>query len=113
MSFPTATLLGLANRILRGDVVFFVGSGFSIDSEGNSAPRLMRRLLIRLIAMANVVGSAGEEILADVRRTFSVSAGEPGKFPFSENEVKQLANRYYEANEWFCRVFADLLERVA
>ena len=113
MAFPTAALLDLANRILRGDVVFFVGSGFSIDSEGNSANRLMRRLLIRLVAMTRVLGSAGEKVLADLCRTFSVSAAGRGSFPFSDEEVTQLAGRYYETNEWFCRAFADLLELVA
>jgi len=49
-SFPAKALDRLAALILKGDVVFFVGSGFSIDSEGNSATRLIRRLIWRLLA---------------------------------------------------------------
>lgn len=45
----------LVARIVKGEVVFFVGAGFSLDSEGNSANRLMRRLLWRLQAMSLVL----------------------------------------------------------
>ena len=31
----------LSQRILAGEVVFFIGAGFSIDSEGNSSARMI------------------------------------------------------------------------
>lgn len=47
----------LVERIGKGEVIFFVGAGFSLDSEGNSATRLMTRLLWRLQAMTVVMDS--------------------------------------------------------
>jgi len=41
----------LVERIGLGEVVFFVGAGFSLDSEGNFGWRLMQRLLWRLQAL--------------------------------------------------------------
>ena len=52
--FASAALLRLASRVLDGDVVFFIGSGFSIDSEHNTAPRMLCRLLLRLVAMSGI-----------------------------------------------------------
>ena len=51
----SATLRSLSERIYRREVVFFVGAGCSIDSEGNSARRLMMRLVIRFRAMLDTV----------------------------------------------------------
>jgi hypothetical protein len=55
----------LVDRIGKGEVVFFVGAGFSLDSEGNSANRLMRRLLWRLQAMSLVLESTIREQIPD------------------------------------------------
>lgn len=41
----------LVERVLAGEVVFFVGAGFSLDSENNTAKRLMARLLARFLAI--------------------------------------------------------------
>ncbi|UEM21099.1 SIR2 family protein [Skermanella mucosa] len=45
----------LADRILAGEVVFFVGAGFSLDTEKNSAKRLVSRLLARFCALHRVL----------------------------------------------------------
>src|SRR5262245_31056862 len=45
----------LSGRIAAGDVVFFVGAGFSLDSEHNSTGILIARLLARFEAVAEVV----------------------------------------------------------
>lgn len=78
-SFPAKALDRLAALILKGDVVFFVGSGFSIDSEGNSATRLIRRLIWRLLAFrrAEARHPAEEErhahaLVEDLIRTFGI-----------------------------------------
>ena len=43
-------------------MVFFVGSGFSIDSEGNDANRLVGRLVAGLLAMGTILTEElGEE----------------------------------------------------
>src|SRR5262245_11867845 len=46
-----AALLRLQKEIRAGRSVFFIGAGMSIDSEGNSAERIVIRLLIRLCAL--------------------------------------------------------------
>lgn len=58
---PAPAIARLAKLVLNGDVVFFIGAGFSIDSEGNTARRLMRRLIIRLLAFVESdIGDAAE-----------------------------------------------------
>jgi len=56
-----ASLQKLADRIHSGEVVFFIGAGFSLDSEGNTATRLMMRLLIRLQGIVTTLAKAMEE----------------------------------------------------
>jgi SIR2-like domain len=108
-AFPAKPLGRLATRVLEGDVVFFVGSGFSIDSEGNTAARLMRRLLIRLCAMASAMGDAGGAVRADLISTFGISGQGTARFPYSDDDVRRLSDRYYETNDWFCGAFGRLL----
>lgn len=55
----------LVERIGLGEVVFFVGAGFSLDSEWNSASRLMRRLLWRLQALTIELRLAVGQTLRD------------------------------------------------
>ena len=71
-SFPADTLDRLAALILKGDVVFFVGSGFSIDSEGNSATRLIRRLIWRLLAFRRAGVRGADALVEDLIRTFGI-----------------------------------------
>src|SRR5579872_4588051 len=49
----------LADRLLSGEVVFFVGAGFSFDSEGNSTKRLLGRLLARFEGIAGTLINSG------------------------------------------------------
>ena len=51
-AFDRAKLENLAERIYQGQVVFFVGAGYSLDSEALTAYRLMLRLLVRFEAFA-------------------------------------------------------------
>ena len=110
MSFPWRALSTLGEQIRRGEVVFFVGSGFSLDSENNSAGRLIRRLLIRLLAMDEALGGDWAERLV---RSFGLSRKEGFlKEPaHAHKAVAMLAPRYYEVNEWFCAVFEELLSQ--
>src|SRR5262245_296521 len=57
MEIPScfAATLRLAARVFNGEVVFFVGSGLSLDSENNSATRLIGRLLAAILAMDRVL----------------------------------------------------------
>ena len=64
------TVLGAVERLSRciisGEVVFFIGSGFSIDSEGNTASRFMIRLLIRFSAMVHVLSKNAKTLAREI-----------------------------------------------
>ena len=53
--FDLSKLENLAERIYHGQVVFFVGAGFSLDSEGLTGARLLLRLLARFDALTSVL----------------------------------------------------------
>ena len=59
----------LATRVLNGEVVFFVGSGFSVDSERNTAARFVGRLLAGLLAMITALGEEDEASRLSEART--------------------------------------------
>lgn len=107
--FPAKALGRLADRVVNGGVVFFIGSGFSIDSEGNSSRRLITRLLIRLLALTDTLGRP--EVVDDLRLTFGLkdAPSDSNLFRFTLAHVDALATRYYETNDWFCVAFGTLL----
>ena len=113
MEFPALALERLAHRILQGDVVFFIGSGFSIDSEKTSGGRLLRRLLIRLLALTKVLGEDGSAVRRDFIQTFELKADAKAEFPFLKEDLQYLGLRYYEVNDWFCDAFTHLFGLVA
>jgi SIR2-like domain len=109
--FPDAALERLARRIAAGEVVFFIGAGFSLDSEGNSAPSLIRRLLARLLAMADVLERT--DLIQGLCETFGLkgpdkSTGDPASLATDEN-VQRLSNDYYSINDWCTNAFSELL----
>lgn len=110
MSFPAKTLARLADHILAGDVVFFIGAGCSIDSEKNTASRLMRRILLRLVAFAESLDALGGDLIDDLQATFGLSGKAPQEIAYCTANIDALALRYYEANEWFSAAFVHLLE---
>lgn len=116
-AFPADGLRRLAELILRGDVVFFIGAGFSLDSEQNFATRLIRRLLIRLQALSQHLGNDAELIRDALRSTFDLgeldTSLQTAPFPYSDLDLRNLAGKYYETNDWFCRAFAELLKMAA
>ncbi len=109
MKFPARSLLHLARRVRNGDVVFFIGTGFSVDSEQNTAARLMRRLLIRMQAMCETLRPCEPDVAADLARMFDVKPEGKAEFGYSDADVGRLSDRYYETNDWFCRGFGQLL----
>jgi len=137
VKFPSRTLDRLADLIVNGDVVFFAGAGFSIDVEGNSAWRLIRRLLIRLYAFTSpAVFPECQELRTSFTDTFLRGSGEISAafpfdeastalreqkigslaqlptdppFPFDKTSAGLLAGRYYEINDWFVNAFGYLL----
>ncbi len=134
-AFPASGLSRLAKRVLAGEVVFFIGAGFSLDSEGNSAGCLIRRLLARFLAMTECLaeedGPAAEEarsLVAGLKKTFALKKPETqateggGEVPALEEGVETLATEdnvsllvreYYHINDWICTAFGILLDQLA
>ena len=112
---PLEAIDRLARRVLGGNVVFFIGAGFSRDSEGNTADRLIARLLARLLAMGTCLAperigeraSEGRTILDALGSVFALpeakrradEAHRPALCMTREN-VALLAREYYTFNEW-------------
>ncbi len=112
----------LARRVLDGEVVFFVGAGFSLDSEGNTAQRLIGRLLAGLLAMGTVLAErpASREsaagLLTQLAQVFGLSAEggaevarEPARLMTWAN-LDRLAREYYNFNEWAVSALGVLSE---
>jgi hypothetical protein len=112
----------LAERVLGGSVVFFVGAGFSLDSEGNTAERLVGRLLARLLALGTCLAreSAGGDsqarsLLEGLGRVFQLTGApqrsddllQPARCMSAAN-VSALAREYYNFNEWSASALAVL-----
>jgi len=76
----------LATRICAGEVVFFIGAGFSLDSEGNTAQLLVARLLARIEALTERTAISGDAESAELanrlrtglRTTFSLEKSANG-----------------------------------
>jgi hypothetical protein len=123
-SFDCAKLENLAERIYQGQVVFFVGAGFSLDSENLTAYRLMLRLLARFDGFSWVLAHAGNVQAAELRRvlrdTFELGSRDrldpASQRPLDEDQLTsgddawKLQTDYYRANEWFCSAFGTLLD---
>ena len=125
---PPSSLQGLEpliDKVMTGDAVFFIGAGFSLDSEGNSTGILMRRLLIRFIALAEVLKSSSELANSDApARATTLAAALTATFYLkvrgraihhllSKNNIERLSERYYASNDWMCNAFGLLLAAVA
>ena len=124
----------LSQRILAKELVFFVGAGFSIDSEGLSASRLMIRLSLRFKAMidcllrlakteGHVLEKYEDELARfpdklkktfDLKHTCTTAFDCPSRcwdrdIP-NQCDFNKLAVEYYAANDWFCATFQRLLQ---
>jgi hypothetical protein len=121
--FPQAGLDRLAERVVGGEVVFFVGAGFSIDSEGNTAERLIGRLLARFDAMTSLlagqcltplpaveVAARARELRQGLRVTFAVE--EIDGYLTTPTQVATLAREYYTINDWLASAFSLLLGEI-
>jgi hypothetical protein len=113
----------LATSIVAGDVVFFIGAGFSLESERNSAGVLIARLLARFEAIASVVAAtpSAEEtplakLCADLRSvllsTFQVKPDRRGVIcgRFFVRNIRRLQQDYYLINDWMCSAYDALLD---
>jgi hypothetical protein len=130
-TLPTEDLERLANKILDGNVAFFIGAGFSLDQEKNSASKLIARLLARFLAITTYLKESHKNeditegcdaLLRELINTFDVRGAPSGDI---EEEIKAcikdpsllasgdnisiLANEYYNTNDWICTAYSELL----
>ncbi len=107
-------------------MVFFVGAGFSIDSEKMSSKEILWRLWIRLEALCHVVdqpkGSStlGKKTWSRFQQTFMRhSKREPRLMKGSPHsgdvpgEIEWMAPKYYEINDWLCDAFGSLVVKAS
>ena len=111
----------LAASIVAGDVVFFIGAGFSLNSEGNSAEVLIARLLARFEAITTAVlqskteNAQLAELCRNLRRvlmlTFDVKADRTGLIcgKYFWRNLQRTQREYYIINDWMCSAFDALL----
>lgn len=122
-AFRSDVLERLVQRLLAGEVAFFIGSGFSLDSEPhNGTSRLLSRLFARLLAMSWVLSedAADEHARECARRRldglvemFDLSASETRPFRIATHaNLEKLAREYYVFNDWTCSTFSELLPLV-
>lgn len=118
-SFPHIDLDHLSDQILTGDVVFFVGAGFSLDSEGNSGWRFVCRLLVRFSAITFIFREHGKKaekelaqsLLSGLESTFDLNQkGPKDHLLVSEDNITKLSHEYYQINDWMCNAFTSLLK---
>lgn len=129
---PFKKLDNLSDMLLSGKVVFFIGAGFSLDSEGNSANRLIRRLIVRFDAITDVLskvkrndllGGKGKpgnikrianELRNGLVSTFSLKNNDrPHKTLLSdEDNIKKLSQLYYQINDWICSAYSVFLDEM-
>ena len=109
-TFPQNGLDRLAERVAAGEAVFFIGSGFSVDSEGNDANRLIGRLLARFDALTAILKRKDlqEDLREGLKATFSVTESGDGSFT-TPDQVRALAREYYTFNDWIASAFSLLL----
>jgi SIR2-like protein len=129
-------LARLATRICAGEVVFFIGAGFSLDSEKNTTSLLIARLLARFEALAETLIAVGNpEAVAAARRlrtglrvTFTLHNERPEGTEFSNlfdntkpsdqrpsvfsATLTSLGQNYYIINDWICSGFDNLIEHL-
>ena len=115
--FDLTKLENLAERIYHGQVVFFVGAGFSLDSEGLTGARLLLRLLARFDALTHALidthadarpAELATRLRKVLRETFWLGA-DPQALTTAAH-AKSLAADYYRPNEWMCEAFGTLLD---
>jgi len=127
----------LAARVTSGEAVFFIGAGFSLESERNSAQVLIARLLARLEALTEKIGQAfaaerrvmdaTDDIRRGLRRTFWLKPSDPrgslfditlpkepaGSPSILKSNLETLSRNYYLINDWACSSFEKLIALLA
>ena len=124
---PFEKLTDLSERILSGKVVFFIGAGFSLDSEGNSAKRLMRRLIVRFDAITGILKKVKQsdlkggksdcnnirKIAEELRQGLVATFDLPNKnILIDDKNIAALSQSYYQINDWICSAYSLILNQM-
>lgn len=109
--FRPDRLVHFASQLASGNLVFFIGAGFSRDSENNTTDRLVRRLAARVIGICRTLsagprGMDADQLLATFKSVHSLSDIEEDSADF----VGELARNYYPVNDWCVSALTDLAE---
>lgn len=114
-SFAQDRLVDFAERVASANVVFFVGAGFSRDSEGNTGERLVRRLAARVLGLCDALaaelkatGAKADEVQR-LRATFKALHA-PRIAETKPEFVWELSRNYYPFNDWCVSALADLAD---
>lgn len=120
-------LVRLAKHISQGQVVFFIGAGFSVDSEGNTANILIARLVARFEALCKIVeesAAISSEAKREFKKLYGRLQGQFGLQPIQNSDsntdnissfchsdnIEKLSKEYYQINDWFCSAFSQMLQ---
>src|SRR4051812_32283353 len=113
--FAAEAVERLTCRIISGEAVFLVGAGFSVDSEPNTAARLIRRLMARFTAItehliAHSPSTVATELCEGLRVTFALDKEALAKEPLvSDKVIDVLKQVYNNINDWVCNAYTMLL----
>ena len=116
---PDEGLVRLRDRILAGEVVFFIGAGLSLDSEHNTAHRLIVRLLVRFTAFTTCMAEQGQAFAKASAQNLHDTLVSTFGLELSDNaneglltdpNIQKLAQNYYSINDWICSAYEFLLD---
>lgn len=131
--FPADALDRLSARLVSGKVVFFVGAGFSLDSEKNSSHRLIARLVARFLSLCwllrqpdrirlrpgaprtpEAVAGIAAELVERFQGTFELDgrSERPAELATWDN-VDRLARQYYNINDWMTSALTEIVTHLA
>jgi hypothetical protein len=124
--FPFNEAERLVERLIAGKLVFFIGAGLSVDSEQNTAPRLVSRLLEKLNNLLKKLSDSGndqdklvaQKICHSFRSTFAVEITQENDasscFVGSKLDDlgKKLSRDYYLVNDWFVNAFSHVIDHL-
>jgi hypothetical protein len=114
----------LAQRVSVGEVVFFIGAGFSLDAEMNSAKALIVRLLLRFEALSEALFVSGRKpqqaharkLQRSLRATFDLGPLPPQALAVNDlfdgsidQHLDKLSDKYFLINDWLCTAFDEQL----
>src|SRR5437870_3407310 len=122
VGFQYQELESLAERVAAGEAVFFVGAGFSLDSEPNSSSRLISRLVARfealtrlpqsLAALPAAMAQTMRELTNSLTITFQLKSKRGAERLLTKENITALAREYYQINDWMCSAYEELLNDI-